>query len=77
MNFFRFFIDSSALIVKISQPDSCNIPGTSFEVLLYVLQLVSSTAATTKKTAPPKGQAWRLNKSACNSANTTYRETFY
>ena len=32
--------------VKISQPVSCNIPGTWYEVLLSVLPLVSSTATT-------------------------------
>ena len=35
---------SSALMVKISQPVSCNVPGTWYEVLLFLLPLVSSTA---------------------------------
>ena len=35
---------SSALIGEISQPFSCNTPGTWYEVLLSVLPLVSSTA---------------------------------
>ena len=41
---------SSALIVKISQPVSCNIAGTWYEVLLSVPPLVSSTATTAHTT---------------------------
>ena len=40
---------SFSLIVKISQPVSCNISGTWYEVLLRVLPLVSSTATTKKQ----------------------------
>ena len=47
---------SSALIVKISQPVSCNIRGTWYKVLISVLPLVSPTATTKKGLS--KGQAW-------------------
>ena len=38
--------------------------------VVYDVHVVSSTIAA-KKTAPSKGQAWRLNRSPCNCGNFT------
>ena len=38
--------------------------------------IVSATTTTTNS-VPSKGQAWRLNKSPCNSGNENQKATYY
>ena len=65
-----FTIDPLLLWLKISLLVSCNIPGTRYLVLYEVPTCFVDRHD--KKTARSKGQAWRLNKSACHLANPTY-----